>query len=69
MQRRAQACAEERIAEIWRELAVGEACSVEPTHWKITEEALLDELTELELSLLPRNAAQPEAVIGKRRCG
>lgn len=45
--------AEERIAEIQRELAVGETCAGPvPEIWKVVEEELLDELAELELSLL-----------------
>lgn len=44
---------EERITEIRRELVVGEACAgPEPETWKAVEEELLDELAELELSLL-----------------
>lgn len=44
---------EERIAEIRRELVVGEACAgVTPEIWKVLEEELLDELAELELSFL-----------------
>ena len=48
--------AEGRIAEIWQELAVGEACrGSTPETWMIAEEELLDELTELELALLTRD--------------
>lgn len=44
---------EERIAEIQRELVVGEECAgTAPEIWKVVEEELLDELRELELSLL-----------------
>ncbi len=60
--------AEERVAEIWRELAVGEACSNAGSEdWRVTEEGLFDELTELELFLLVDNSAPPEALPGGSR--
>lgn len=44
---------EERIAELRRELVVGEACAgTVPDIWEAVEEELLDELAELELFLL-----------------
>lgn len=46
---------QERITEIRRDLVVGEACAgTAPEVWNVAEEELLDELAELELSLLSR---------------